>query len=57
MKKGYLTPMTPDERAAHEKVREARKNAPMSQEDKTLIVLVFAVLGLLAYAASAGWFL
>lgn len=51
----YFKPMTPAEREAHERVRELRKNAPVSRADMTLIGLVFACLGLLAYAASAGW--
>lgn len=51
----HFKPMTPAEREAHEKVREARKNAPMSRGDLIRIAVVFAGLGLLAYAANAGW--
>lgn len=57
MTKRYFVPMTPDERAAHEKFCEARKSAPMSTADKRLIVCTFVALAALAYAANAGWFL
>lgn len=51
----YFQPMTPAQRAAHEAAREARKNAPISRGDKILIAATFAALGVIAYAANAGW--
>jgi cell division protein FtsL len=53
----HFQPMTPAEREAHEAAREARKNAPISRGDKVLIATTFAVLGVVAFAANAGWFL